>query len=283
MDVAEQGVAAVRMEGLTKVYHTGETLVRALDGIDIEIPTGQFVSIMGPSGSGKSTLLNIVGCIDSPTEGSLRIMGREVSRLNDRELTSIRLHEIGFIFQQFYLIPTLRAIENVELPQREAGVARAKRHARSEELLSMVGLGTRMRHFPSQLSGGEQQRVAIARSLANEPRILLADEPTGEVDSHTSDSIMDILAALNRDRGLTLIVVSHDITVAGRASRLLKMVDGRVVSDVPAPSGCGPSEGPEGNSSEGGKEGREGREGREGKGGGEGWEGRGGKGGRARG
>ena len=243
MGVGEKGVAAVRMEGLTKVYHTGETEVRALDGIDLEVPTGQFVSIMGPSGSGKSTLLNIVGCIDSPTEGSLRILGREVSRLSDRELTSIRLHEIGFIFQQFYLIPTLRAIENVELPQKEAGVPRAKRHARSERLLSMVGLGTRMRHFPSQLSGGEQQRVAIARALANEPKILLADEPTGEVDSHTSDSIMDILEGLNRDRGLTLVVVSHDISVAGRARRLLKMVDGRVVSDRPGPPDRTPAAG----------------------------------------
>ena len=259
MVVAEQGVAAVRMEGLTKVYHTGETLVRALDGIDLEVPAGQFVSIMGPSGSGKSTLLNIVGCIDSPTEGSLRIMGREVSRLSDRELTSIRLHEIGFIFQQFYLIPTLRAVENVELPQKEAGVPRVKRHARSEELLSMVGLGPRMRHFPSQLSGGEQQRVAIARALANEPAILLADEPTGEVDSHTSDSIMDIMEGLNRDRGLTLIVVSHDISVAGRARRRLRMVDGRVVDDRTGPldraaegGACGPDErGPAG--AEGGR------------------------------
>jgi putative ABC transport system ATP-binding protein len=260
--VAEQGVAAVRMENLTKVYHTGETLVRALDGIDLEVPTGQFVSIMGPSGSGKSTLLNIVGCIDSPTEGSLRIMGREVSLLNDRELTSIRLHEIGFIFQQFYLIPTLRAIENVELPQKEAGVPRAKRHARSEELLMMVGLGPRMRHFPSQLSGGEQQRVAIARALANEPAILLADEPTGEVDSHTSDSIMDILGGLNRDRGLTLIVVSHDISVAGRARRRLKMVDGRVVEDRTGPPERAPAEGeggqcaPGGGDAAGGKGGR---------------------------
>ncbi len=231
MVVEEGGELAVRAVALSKVYDVGETQVHALESIDLEVPRGQFLSIMGPSGSGKSTLLNVIGCIDTPTSGSLQVLGREVSRLPERELCRIRLREVGFIFQQFYLIPTLRALENVELPLKEAKVPRARRHARAHDLMAMVGLTNRVRHFPSQLSGGEQQRVAIARALANEPKVLLADEPTGEVDSRTSDHIMDILESLNRERGLTLVVVSHDISVAGRARRRLHMRDGRIVSD----------------------------------------------------
>ncbi len=234
--VGEGGELAVRAVALTKVYDVGETQVRALDSVDLDIPRGQFLSLMGPSGSGKSTLLNIIGCIDTPTSGSLQVLGREVSRLPERELCRVRLRDVGFIFQQFYLMPTLRAEENVELPMKEAKMARASRHSRAHALLEMVGLENRLRHFPSQLSGGEQQRVAIARALANEPRILLADEPTGEVDSHTSDTIMDILEGLNRERGLTLIVVSHDPGVAGRARRQLRMVDGRITADVSGPT-----------------------------------------------
>jgi putative ABC transport system ATP-binding protein len=191
---------------------------------------------MGPSGSGKSTLLNVMGCIDTPTSGSLQIMGREVSALSDRELTSIRLSNIGFIFQQFYLIPTLNALENVELPMKEAKVPRQERHHRASDLLEMVGLTKRLRHLPNQLSGGEQQRVAIARALSNNPDILLADEPTGEVDSRTSNTILSILEELNRERGLTMVVVSHDPKVAGRAPRRLDMVDGRIVGDQMASS-----------------------------------------------
>jgi len=235
MGVGEGEELAVRGVALTKVYDVGETQVRALDSVDLTIPRGQFLSIMGPSGSGKSTLLNLIGCIDTPTSGSLHVLGREVSRLPERELCRVRLRDVGFIFQQFFLITTLRAFENVELPMKEARVPRSRRHARVNELLGMVGLDNRSRHFPSQLSGGEQQRVAIARALANEPRILLADEPTGEVDSHTSDTIMDILEELNREQGLTLIVVSHDPGVAGRARRRLHMVDGRITSDRHGP------------------------------------------------
>jgi putative ABC transport system ATP-binding protein len=223
------------MDDLTKVYEVGETEIRALNGIDLEIMKGQFVSIMGPSGSGKSTLLNVIGCIDTPTSGRLRIMDQEVSRLKDKELTAIRLSTIGFIFQQFYLIPTLNAIENVELPMKEARIPRDDRHRRATQLLDMVGLSNRISHLPNQLSGGEQQRVAIARALANEPDILLADEPTGEVDSQTSDSILSILEDLNRDRGLTMVVVSHDPNVANRAPRRLSMVDGKIVSDRSGP------------------------------------------------
>ncbi len=223
------------MTNLTKIYRVGETQIRALAGLDLEIPCGEFVSIMGPSGSGKSTLLNVMGCIDTPTSGSLQIMGEEVSSLGDRELTAIRLNTIGFIFQQFYLIPTLNAIENVELPMKEARIPRDDRQRRATQLLAMVGLSNRMSHLPNQLSGGEQQRVAIARALANEPDILLADEPTGEVDSQTSDSILSILEDLNRDRGLTMVVVSHDPNVANRAPRRLSMVDGKIVSDRSGP------------------------------------------------
>ncbi len=243
MDVGSEDAAlAVRMRDLVKVYEIGETEIHALNGVDLEIARGQFVSIMGPSGSGKSTLLNVMGCIDTPTSGSLQIMGKEVSRLRDRELTSIRLHNIGFIFQQFYLIPTLNALENVELPMKEARIPRPERHGRARDLLEMVGLTRRLRHLPNQLSGGEQQRVAIARALANEPDILLADEPTGEVDSHTSDTILGILEDLNRERGLTMVVVSHDPNVAHRAPRRLTMVDGRIESDK---SATGPPEGGE--------------------------------------
>ncbi len=236
MDVgAEERESAIRMGDITKVYEVGETEIRALNGVDLAIEKGQFVSIMGPSGSGKSTLLNIIGCIDTPTSGSLRIMGREVSRLKDKDLTAIRLGTIGFIFQQFYLIPTLNALENVELPMREAKMPPADRHKRAISLLDMVGLADRMRHLPNQLSGGEQQRVAIARALANEPDILLADEPTGEVDSTTSNHILSLLEDLNRDRGLTMVVVSHDPNIANRAPRRLSMVDGKIVSDRTGP------------------------------------------------
>jgi putative ABC transport system ATP-binding protein len=236
LDVDAEGAGtAVRMRDLTKVYQVGETRIRALDGVELDIPVGQFVSIMGPSGSGKSTLLNVMGCIDTPTSGSLQIMGREVSSLGDKELTAIRLTTIGFIFQQFYLIPTLNAIENVELPMKEARIPKETRHRRAVELMDMVGLSKRLTHLPNQLSGGEQQRVAIARALANEPQILLADEPTGEVDSRTSDNILGIMEQLNREQGLTMVVVSHDPTVANRAPRRLSMVDGRIEGDRSGP------------------------------------------------
>ena len=242
MDVSgETSVTAVRMRDLTKVYQVGETEIRALDGVELEIPSGQFVSIMGPSGSGMSTLLNVIGCIDTPTSGSLQIMGEEVSSLGDRELTAIRLDTIGFIFQQFYLIPTLNAIENVVLPLREARVPKEERQRRAVDLMELVGLSHRLNHLPNQLSGGEQQRVAIARALANEPRILLADEPTGEVDSRTSDNILGILEQLNREQGLTMVVVSHDPTVANRAPRRLSMMDGRIEGDRSGPMVTGPT------------------------------------------
>ncbi|MEM2899195.1 MAG: ABC transporter ATP-binding protein [Thermoplasmata archaeon] len=206
----------------------GETKVIALDKVSMNVRRGELVSIMGPSGSGKSTLLNLIGCIDTPTSGTVNIDGQDVSKLSDKELTKIRLRKIGFIFQQFYLIPTLTAIENVELPMKEAGVPKSKRIERAKELLELVGLKGRINHYPNQLSGGEQQRVAIARALSNEPKLLLADEPTGEVDSDTSKRIMTLLKDLNREKGLTMIIVTHDPNIGNQTNRIIKLLDGKI-------------------------------------------------------
>ena len=232
------GSVLIRLEGVTKHYRVGGSLVRALDGVTLPIEKGEFVAVMGPSGSGKSTLLHLIGCIDTPTSGTLSFDGQDVSKLRDGDLTRLRLKRVGLVFQQFYLIPTLKAVENVELPMREAGVPRAERHARARELLGEMGLGGRLEHYPSQLSGGEQQRVAIARALANRPEVVLADEPTGELDSRTAEEILSLLERLNGD-GLTLVLVTHDARVAARGSRLVQLLDGRVVSDGPAAGGGG--------------------------------------------
>jgi putative ABC transport system ATP-binding protein len=220
----------IRLDRVSKHYKVGAALVRALDGVSLSIDKGEFVAVMGPSGSGKSTLLHLMGCIDTPTSGELRFDGQDVSGLKDADLTRLRLKRVGLIFQQFYLIPTLKAIENVELPMREAGLPRAERHARAKGLLEQMGLGPRLEHYPSQLSGGEQQRVAIARALANRPEVVLADEPTGELDSKTADEILALLERLNRD-GLTVVLVTHDPRVAARGSRRVELLDGRVVAD----------------------------------------------------
>ena len=220
----------IDMRNITKIYSMGENEIRALAGITMTIAKGEFVSIVGPSGSGKSTLLNIIGCIDTPTGGELFLDNQLVSKLNDRALTKIRLHKIGFIFQQFYLIPTLRALENIELPMKEARIPKEKRTARARQLLAQVGLSERERHYPSQLSGGEQQRVAIARALANRPSLLLADEPTGEIDSDTSEKIVSLLKKLNTEQGVTVIVVTHDLKIAQYAQRIITIEDGQIVS-----------------------------------------------------
>jgi putative ABC transport system ATP-binding protein len=198
----------------------------------MNVRKGELVSIMGPSGSGKSTLLNLIGCIDTPTSGTVNIDGQDVSKLSDKELTKIRLRKIGFIFQQFYLIPTLTAIENVELPMKEAGVPKSKRIERAKELLELVGLKGRINHYPNQLSGGEQQRVAIARALSNEPKLLLADEPTGEVDSDTSKRIMTLLKDLNKEKGLTMIIVTHDPNIGNQTNRIIRLLDGKIIKEV---------------------------------------------------
>jgi putative ABC transport system ATP-binding protein len=218
----------LEMIDVVKTYKMGDTEIKALNGINLNIKKGDFISIVGPSGSGKSTLLNIIGCIDVPSSGHVILDGEEVTKLSDRQLTKIRLHKIGFIFQQFYLIPTLNALENVELPMKEAGVSRDERKKRAVQLLNQVELVKRIKHYPNQLSGGEQQRVAIARSLANKPSLLLADEPTGEIDSETSARIVELLKALNEKAGLTLIVVTHDLNVAKHADRMITIEDGKI-------------------------------------------------------
>lgn len=220
----------IELVNVTKIYKMGDTEIRALNGVNLSIKKGEFLSIVGPSGSGKSTLLNIIGCIDVPTSGRVILDEEDVSMLNDRQLTKIRLHKIGFIFQQFYLIPTLNAIENVELPMKEAGLNREGRKKRALQLLEHVGLGDRVKHYPNQLSGGEQQRVAIARSLANKPSLLLADEPTGEIDTETSARIVALLKSLNVKENLTLIVVTHDLKVAEHTQRLITIEDGMIVN-----------------------------------------------------
>ncbi len=218
----------VTAEGVRRDYRVGAELVHAVRGVDLTIDAGDWVAIVGPSGCGKSTLLNLLGAIDSPSAGRVLVKGRDVSGLGDREATRFRLLEVGFIFQRFYLMAALSAVENVELPMAEAGVAKRERRARAMELLAYVGLAGRARHRPSQLSGGEQQRVAIARALANRPALLLADEPTGELDARTGGEIIALLARLNQD-GTTLVVVTHDEELARAARRVVHMRDGVIV------------------------------------------------------
>ena len=218
----------VQARDLARDYPFGAERVHALRGVTFDIAAGDYVAIVGPSGCGKSTLLNLIGVIDRPTGGTVRISGKDVGGMRDREATAFRLHNIGFVFQRFYLMPTLSARENVELPMAEAGLSSSVRADRSRELLTYVGLGHRERHRPSELSGGEQQRVAIARALANEPAILLADEPTGELDARTGTEIIGLFERLNRD-GTTIIVVTHDEELASAARRKIHMRDGLIV------------------------------------------------------
>ena len=215
---------------LTKVYQRGSSEVRAVDGVTLSVEPGEFMSIMGRSGSGKTTLLDLLGCLLRPTSGQLWIDGRSVIGASDRDLAAIRRERIGFVFQEFNLIPTLTAIENVLLPLRY-GPRRPDGRSRARELLGLVGLAERESHRPTELSGGEQQRVAIARALVNEPAVILADEPTGELDSTTSERLMETLRSLNEERGVTIIIVTHDAGVAGRTDRVVRLNDGRVVAD----------------------------------------------------
>ncbi|MGK2961791.1 MAG: ABC transporter ATP-binding protein [Gemmatimonadaceae bacterium] len=223
-------MSLVEARDLTRDYHFGADDVHALSGVTFDIEEGDYVAIVGPSGCGKSTLLNLLGAIDRPTRGSVKIRGRAVGEMGDREATLFRLKNIGFVFQRFYLMPTLTARENVELPMAEAGLKSAERAARARELLAYVGLSHRERHRPTELSGGEQQRVAIARSLANRPAILLADEPTGELDAKTGAEIIGLFGQLNRDE-TTIIVVTHDEELASAARRRIHMRDGRIVDE----------------------------------------------------
>ncbi len=222
----------IRLDGISRTFEVGDQPVHALVGVDEEIAAGEHVAIMGPSGSGKSTLLNIVGCLDRPTAGSYYLADQEVGQLGDSELTQIRRHQIGFVFQFFHLIPRLSALENVELPMVFADVPRAERRERARRALDAVGVGPRARHLPEQLSGGERQRVALARATILRPKILLADEPTGNLDSKSGRLVLDLMDRLNDD-GLTLIVVTHDARVAHRADRVIVLVDGKIAERVP--------------------------------------------------
>ncbi len=221
----------IRLENVHKVYHLGEVQVHALRGVSLRIARGEFVAVMGASGSGKSTLMNIVGCLDRPTRGAYFLEGTDVSQLSKVELARIRNQKIGFVFQQFNLLPRTSALENVELPTIYAGLSPAERHSCALAALERVGLADRAHHFPSQLSGGQQQRVAIARALVNRPSILLADEPTGNLDSRTSVEIMDILQFLNEAEGLTVVLVTHERDIAQYAKRVLEFRDGRIRKD----------------------------------------------------
>ncbi|MGB3564463.1 MAG: ABC transporter ATP-binding protein [Thermoanaerobaculia bacterium] len=217
----------IQLEGITRTFQVGDQPVHALVDVAETIAEGEHVAIMGPSGSGKSTLLNIVGCLDRPTSGSYHLNGRDVGVLEEAELTNVRRHDIGFVFQFFHLIPRLTAAENVELPMIFAGVPKAERRQRAAAALESVGLSARTGHHPDQLSGGERQRVALARATVMQPQILLADEPTGNLDSQSGRVVLDMLDQMN-DEGLTLIVVTHDPKVAHRAGRIVVLVDGRI-------------------------------------------------------
>jgi putative ABC transport system ATP-binding protein len=222
----QNGLVAAR--DLVRDYSMGNERVHALRGVTLDIAANDYVAIVGPSGCGKSTLLNLIGAIDKPTSGTVEIDGRNVGALPDREATRFRLLNVGFVFQRFYLMPSLSALENVVLPMAEAGLSRNERETRARELLRYVGLEHRERHRPTQLSGGEQQRVAIARSLANRPLLLLADEPTGELDAHTGAEIIELFGRLNAD-GTTIVVVTHDEELAQSTRRRVHMRDGRIV------------------------------------------------------
>ncbi len=220
----------IEFRDLTKVYVMGEEKVPALAGVSLTIERGEYVAVIGPSGSGKSTLMNILGGLDRPTTGSYRFEGEEVGDFGDDALADFRRRRIGFVFQSFQLLPRLTALQNVELPMIYAGLPPAERRARAKELLERVGLGSRMGHRPTQLSGGQQQRVAIARSLANKPDLLLGDEPTGALDTHTGEEVLKLFHELN-DEGLTLVIVTHDPDVAHEAHRRVAFRDGHIVSD----------------------------------------------------
>jgi len=228
---SERMSALVEIKDVCKIYNPGENEVRALDHISVVIDKGEFVAIIGQSGSGKSTLMNILGCLDVPTGGSYLLHGQNVSGLDDDELSDIRNREIGFIFQGFNLIPNLTALENVELPLIYRGVGKSKRRELSEIALAKVGLEHRMDHKPAEMSGGQQQRVAIARAIAQAPPIILADEPTGNLDSHSTKEILEILKELHRD-GRTVILITHDNEIAAQAARVIKIRDGRIESDI---------------------------------------------------
>jgi putative ABC transport system ATP-binding protein len=220
----------IEITDVTKIYQTGDIQLRALDGVSLRVETGEFIAIMGASGSGKSTLMNVIGCLDRPTLGSYVLAGKRVEGMGRGELARIRNHVLGFVFQQFNLLARTTALENVELPLEYGGIGSRARRQKATDALVRVGLGERMHHHPNQLSGGQQQRVAIARAIVNDPRVILADEPTGALDSRTSVDVMAIFQSLWRS-GITVVLVTHEADVAEYASRVVQMRDGHIVSD----------------------------------------------------
>jgi len=229
----DQNNQVVQAKELTKIYRMGAMEVQALRGASLEIERGETVAIMGPSGSGKSTLMNILGCLDRPSDGDYYLDGENVAQMGDDQLATVRNLKVGFIFQSFNLLPRASALSNVELPLRYSAIRGSERRRKAHEALKAVGLGDRMDHRPSELSGGQQQRVAIARALVNEPAIIMADEPTGNLDSKTGEEIMDLLMRLNQESGVTLIMVTHDPDVASRTGRIIHIRDGQVEGSKP--------------------------------------------------
>ncbi len=226
----------IRMENISKVYDTGKIKVEALRGLSLRIERGEFVAIVGPSGSGKSTLMNLIGCLDTPSSGTYRLRGKVVAGLNRDELAEIRNRRVGFVFQNFNLMPQISAYENVEMPLLFGGLGRRERRRRVTDLLERVGLGDRMEHKPTEISGGQMQRVAVARALAMDPDILLADEPTGNLDTTSGNDILGLFEELWR-QGRTMIVITHDMALARRASRIVEIRDGEITSDQPTGAG----------------------------------------------
>lgn len=231
MEATKNGRPIIEVRDLAKVYEMGEHRVYALNGVSMDVHEGEFVAIMGPSGSGKSTMMNMLGALDQPTSGTYLLDGTDVSHLSDDRLAEIRNRKIGFVFQNFNLLSRTPALQQVELPLIYAGMR--QRHERARQALELVGLGDRLSHKPSELSGGQQQRVAIARALVNEPAIILADEPTGNLDSHSGTEVMQVFQRLNQERGITVIFVTHDPWIARHTRRVVMLADGKIVRDEP--------------------------------------------------
>ena len=219
----------VRLENVVKTYSMGESEVHALRGISFQIEQGEFLSIMGPSGSGKSTCMNMIGCLDRPTSGIVEINGKETAKMTEKELAVLRNQTVGFVFQQYHLIPSMNVLENVMLPVKYAHVEHSERVERAEEALEAVGLGERMKHRPHELSGGQKQRVAIARAMVTQPKILLADEPTGALDSTTGKQVMELFRQINTEKGTTIIIVTHDPRIGESTKRCIRILDGQLV------------------------------------------------------
>ena len=237
--MASNGFEAVRTESLVRHYHLGHSVIRAVDGVSLSIKRGEFTSLLGASGSGKSTLMNLIAGLDSPDSGTIVVQGQDIAKLSPEQLAQYRRHTVGMVFQSFNLVSTMTLAENVELPMRFAEIDRKERQTRVQEALQQVGLGGRLEHRPSEMSGGEQQRAALARALVNRPQVLLADEPTGNLDSKTGTEILDLIRSLNRNLGMTVIMVTHERNLAERYSdRMVFLGDGKVLEEM-APAGGG--------------------------------------------